>query len=61
MSSSSLGSHASYDSLKTIAGQVEQWVHRSQMKQAEADLKTGRSSVEQGSSNVEVVAAHRLM
>ena len=37
----------SYDSLKTVVGQVEQWVYRSQMKQAEADLKTGRSSMAQ--------------
>ena len=61
MSSSSLGSHTSYGSLKTIAGQVEKWVHRPQMKQAEADLKTGRRSVEQGSSSVEAVATQRLM
>ena len=61
MSNSSLGSHASYDSLKTVAGQVEQWVHRSQMKQAEADLKTGRRSAEQSSNNVEAVATQRLM
>ena len=46
MSSSSVGSQASYDNLKTVAGQVEQWVHRSQMKQAEANLKAGRSSAE---------------
>ena len=57
MSSSSLGSHASYGSLKTVAGQVEKWVHRSQMKQAKADLKTGRSNAEKGSNNVEAVAA----
>ena len=45
LSISSLGSHASYDNLKTIAVQVEQWVHRSHMKQ-KADLKTGKSSAE---------------
>ena len=33
LSSSSLGSQASYGSLKTVAGQVEQWLHRSQMRQ----------------------------
>ena len=61
MNNSSLGSQASYGSLKTVAGQVEQWVHRSQMKKAEADLKVGRSSAEHSSSSIEAVAAQRLM
>ena len=57
MSNSSLGSHVSYDNLKIVAGQVEQWVHRSQMKEAEEDLKAGRINAEQRSNNVEAIAA----
>ena len=45
-SSSSLGSHPSYGSLKTVAGQVEQLVHRI-TDEAEVDLKVGRSSAVQ--------------
>lgn len=46
LSNSSLGSHLSYESLKTIVGQVEQLVQRI-TNEAEAELKDGRSSVVQ--------------
>ena len=54
MSSPTLGSHMSFGSLKTVAGQVEQWVQRI-TDGAEADLDAEREQ-----RNADAAATERV-